>query len=363
MPELTRPGVVISLAGVLLPGCAAARGDCPLYQSTLSTGTVQATQLTEISGLAVSRQHPGVLWLHNDSGDLPRIYAINQGGATLGTYTLAGATHIDWEDMAIGPGPQPGVTYLYVGDIGDNPNTRPEICVYRVPEPVASATQQPVVATLTDVETITLKYPDGPRDAETLMVDTNGDLYIVSKRVTAKGRVYRAAFPQPTTGVSMLEFVAELPWGSVSGEGGATGGDIAPDGSAVAIRRYAFNSPKATLWLRPAGTPLAAVFAQPGCSIPIALDLQGETLAFDGFGLGYFTISEGRAPAVYRYPQRKSPADINGDGQVGQGDLGVLLAAFGKCAGQPGFYAPADLDSDGCVGQPDLGTLLAALGP
>lgn len=347
----------------VFPGCAPARGDCPLYQPTLATGTVQSTQLTEISGLAVSRQHPGVLWVHNDSGDLPRIYAVNTSGATLGTYMLEGATHVDWEDMALGPGPLPGVSYLYIGDIGDNPNTRPEIRVYRVPEPIASATQQPVVTTLTNIDTITLKYPDGPRDAETLMVDTNGDLYIVSKRVTAKGRVYRAAFPQPTTGVSTLEFVAELPWGSVSGEGGATGGDIAPDGSAVAIRRYAFNSPKATLWLRPPGTPLASVFAQPGCSIPIALDLQGETLAFDGYGRSYYTISEGTSPAVYRYPQQKQLQDINGDGAVNQADLGVLLAAYSKCAGQPGYYAPADLDSDGCVEQADLGTLLAGFEP
>ena len=52
--------------------------------------------------------------------------------------------------------------------------------------------------TLSDVETFTLQYPDGPRDAETLMVDPlSGDIYIVSKRDTVL-HIYRAAYPQST---------------------------------------------------------------------------------------------------------------------------------------------------------------------
>ena len=33
-------------------------------------------ELTESSGLAVSRTQPGVLWSHNDSGDGPNLYAM-----------------------------------------------------------------------------------------------------------------------------------------------------------------------------------------------------------------------------------------------------------------------------------------------
>jgi len=51
------------------------------------------------------------------------------------------------------------------------------------------------------------------------------------------------------------------------------------------------------------------------------------------------------------------PADLDGLGSVGSGDLGILLAAWGQSGG------PADLDGSGTVGSGDLGVLLAAWGP
>jgi hypothetical protein len=52
------------------------------------------------------------------------------------------------------------------------------------------------------------------------------------------------------------------------------------------------------------------------------------------------------------------PADIDGDGTVGIGDLLGLLAAWGPCPG-----CPADIDGDDIVGISDLLALLAAWGP
>ncbi len=49
------------------------------------------------------------------------------------------------------------------------------------------------------------------------------------------------------------------------------------------------------------------------------------------------------------------PGDLDGDGSVGGGDLGLLLAGWGGSC-------PADLDGDGTVGGGDLGLLLAAFG-
>lgn len=57
------------------------------------------------------------------------------------------------------------------------------------------------------------------------------------------------------------------------------------------------------------------------------------------------------------------PGDIDGDGTVGQADLGVLLGSFNTCAGDPAFAPAADLNQDGCIGQPDLGVLLSNWGP
>ncbi|MBW7904369.1 MAG: M14 family metallocarboxypeptidase [Phycisphaerae bacterium] len=54
------------------------------------------------------------------------------------------------------------------------------------------------------------------------------------------------------------------------------------------------------------------------------------------------------------------PGDLDGDGVVGQGDLGVLLANFG-CNNGIG-NCPGDIDGDGDTDQGDLGVLLAAFG-
>jgi hypothetical protein len=53
------------------------------------------------------------------------------------------------------------------------------------------------------------------------------------------------------------------------------------------------------------------------------------------------------------------PADLNDDEVVDGNDLGLLLAAWGTCAGT----CPADLNVDGAVDGNDLGILLAAWGP
>lgn len=54
------------------------------------------------------------------------------------------------------------------------------------------------------------------------------------------------------------------------------------------------------------------------------------------------------------------PGDLNGDGLIGQADLGILLANYG-CDQGPG-QCPGDIDNDGQTGQADLGILLARYG-
>ena len=76
--------------------------------------------LGEVSGMVASRSNPGFFWVHNDSGDEPRIFLIDKELNIKMTCSLEGATNRDWEDIAIGPGSVDGKNYLYIGDIGDN---------------------------------------------------------------------------------------------------------------------------------------------------------------------------------------------------------------------------------------------------
>lgn len=362
MHTMRRP-LAVSIAAVLLTGCGA-RAECPTFDRGVSVGTAGASALTEASGLAASRRHVGVLWAHNDSGDSARVFALRTDGVHLGTYNLSGISAMDFEDMAVGRGPIAGVDYLYVGDIGDNGNSRPNIRVHRVAEPMVDPDGPLVTGTLTGVQTMTLVYPDGPRDAETLMVDVNRDLYIVTKRVTAVGRVYRAAYPQSTTSTITLEYVGELPWGSVSGTAGATGGDISADGSAVIVRRYSLFAPAATLWRRGVGMSIGDVFATVGCDVDMPLEVQGESVAFAPNGLGYYTLGEGASQPIWWFD---GPAlvrgDLDGDGDVDLADFGSFQLCFTGVGGMFGDgCGPADFDGDYDVDLADFGGFQLAFG-
>jgi hypothetical protein len=244
-------------------------------------GTVGPTELIETSGVAPSRRHPGILWVHNDSGDTPRVFAITGNGAARGVYPFVGATAFDWEAIAIGPGPVTGVDYLYVGDIGGSA-LRTGLQVYRAAEPTPSGAGFAVAG----VERLELLYPDGPRDAEAMMVDPQtGDLYIVSKVANGASRVYRAAGilgPGPTT----LTFVRQLALGNGVQ---VTAGDISPDGTAVVLRSYT----RVQVFARPPGEALAAAFAQAPCDAPSPVEIQGEAMAVDVDNGGFITLSEG----------------------------------------------------------------------
>lgn len=285
------PIVCLAFPGMLGP--AFGMGP-PQFEPGEQVGTVQHAQINEASGIAASRKNRDVLWVHNDSGDSARIFAMNTQGTHLGIYNIPGASAVDCEDIAIGPGPVegsgPAGDYLYLGDIGDNNAARTEgICVYRVPEPTVHADQEPVDVSLQDAVPITLLYPDGARDAETLMVDpANGDIYIVSKR-EAKSRVYRAAFPQ-TSGMTM-QFVTELPWAE------ATGGDISPLRTEIIIRGYG----NASLWRVPRGGSIESAFGTAPCSVPLVEEPQGEAVSFDASGLGYVTVSEGLHQPIHYF--------------------------------------------------------------
>ena len=79
-----------------------------------------------------------MLWAHEDSGAGPDVVALSFSGQTRQTFRLEGVSARDWEDMDVGPGPAPGVSYLYLGDIGDNGKSRPNITIQRVPEPAVA---------------------------------------------------------------------------------------------------------------------------------------------------------------------------------------------------------------------------------
>ena len=132
----------------------------------------QLPELPEASGVAASRRTSGTYWAHNDAGE-PVLVALNDRGAVTGRVRLTGVTLEDWEATAVGPCPSGAC--VYIADIGDNSAKRKSITIYRVPEPDAGTDHS------MPAEAFHATYPDGPHDAETLLVTPKGDLFVVTK--------------------------------------------------------------------------------------------------------------------------------------------------------------------------------------
>lgn len=266
-------------------------------------GTVQDPRLREISGVVASHRQSNVLWVHNDSGSRAEVYALSQEGALLATYRVQGAEARDWEDIALGPGPDPAKEYLYIGDIGDNRARYPAIQVYRTPEPnLKSQPATPILHT-EPCERIQLVYPDGPQDAETLVVDpVTGDLFIVSKRHLFS-HVYRASAPLKTGKAIPLVLVTLLPWGL------ATGGDISKDGKQVVFR----GPSHAMIWQRPEQGPLWGNLRHNGKQVRLQSEPQGEAICFGEGDRSLITLSEGMLPPIYVYPLQEPNTISSGE--------------------------------------------------
>ncbi len=275
-------------------GGAFASSPCPpSYGSQTSLG-VAGDPIHEASGLAASRRNPGVYWTHNDSGDQNRIYALNSAAQHVGTFTIDGFASRDWEDIAVGPGPSAGVNYIYVGNIGDNSAVYDLKYIARFPEPSVASTTPPTTSTVFGAEIITFQYPDGRRDAETLMVDPwTKDIYIVSKREN-QVNVYRAAYPQSTSSVITLEYVRTLP-----DVGWAVGGDISPAGDRIVIKKGS----TVYHWCRGATQTVGQALSVTPVEVPYVQEQQGEAICWRADGNGYLTLSEGSDEQLYWYPE------------------------------------------------------------
>ena len=275
---------------------------CPPWPFPVVVGNLDGTGLAEASGLAASRVHRGILWSHNDSGDSARVFAIRlpdrpDGEAVPGpdaatevtAFPLEGVRVTDCEDIAIGPFAGTDRDALFLADTGDNAGSRTVLSVYVFPEPSVIDG-----AAITDVRRIDVSYPDGPHDCESLFVDPwTGDLYFVVKEtVLETTQVFRlpapaADVPAVPAAAIVLDPVARFPFAA------ATAADMSPDGLLLAVRGYFGGG----LFRREPGQSVADMLATGSCDLPGFLEdpydeTQGEALAFDANGTGFYTVSE-----------------------------------------------------------------------
>jgi len=228
---------------------------------------VRDSRLTELSGLASDGQY----W-----------YAIADGGRRLQVIVLrkdctvqrvitAAVDPFDVEDLAIAEDGR-----LWLADIGDNDQQRQTVALHVLPQNGGPP------------ELYRLTYPDGPHDAEALLLDRDGQPYIITKQPFGGSGVYRPAGPLTASAPTSLELVTQVrfnrtdtPGGPVGSTGSTliTGGAVSADGGVVALRTYT----DAYLFPVPDGDLVAALGGEP-VRVPLPDEPQGEAIAFEPDG-------------------------------------------------------------------------------
>jgi hypothetical protein len=278
--------------------------------------TLRDPRITESSGLAASRRHPGVYWTHNDQDEGAYLYAVDsRTGETVARITMTGVgTPRDVEAVAVGPDDQ-----IYVGDIGDNDGVVwDHVWVYRLPEP-EELKDRTVRATQ-----YVVKYADGPRDAESLVVHPRtGRVYIIDKQEEG-GHLYEGPARLSPSGTNVFRPGAPVDlW--------ATDAALSPDGEQLAVRGY-FGG----IWYDWNGGRI-----ERRGRLDVPLQGQGESVSYsaDGSRLMYGSEGAGSSVEAEDVPgggsgpssRGEGPGDAGGDGPGGRVTVGALTVAV-ACA-------------------------------
>lgn len=266
------------------------------FDNVQDAGIIENTQIDEASGLVASIKNKDILWTHNDSGDYNRIFALDKTGKGRQEFILEGATNRDWE--AIGIAHLPEGSFLYLADIGDNNAEHTDCAIYRVPEPTVTTAAS---TTLKNVQKITFKYPDGPRDAECMLIDQSTlDIYILTKRETSQ-RLYKLAYPQSYSQTMTAEFVTTVTFSSAINQAFyITDGNISADNEEILVKNYL----QIFHWRRQSNETIGDALKRAGTVLPYSGEPQGEGISFANDGSGYYTISEQLPTHLYWYKRQ-----------------------------------------------------------
>lgn len=269
------------------------------YEGAKVIGTIDSPEISESSGIVSSRCNENVLWTHNDSGDDSFIFALNKSGKKLATYKVANAKNYDWEDIATSKDVN-GKCFLYIGEIGNNKQTRSEMTVYKVIEPkvsndITTSTKKSPLNT-EPAEAINFKYPDGNYDSESLLINSqNGDIYVLTKSFVGASEVFKIG----KNGVA--EKIADLSVPTVP-EGFLTAAEISPDGTRIVICDY-FNAYEIVL------PKNAKKFDEIWKEKPLLIELgerkQGEAICYSADGKSIIATSEKKNSPIIEVKRNK----------------------------------------------------------
>ena len=299
VPEAGRPrsgvrGRLLAAGGALGAGLVLG-STVPALAEDAAVGPAVQCQITdprlaELSGLVAVGDR---LLAMNDGGDQLAVHLLDAACQVIDVHTAA-VDPYDPEDMAVGAD---GTVWL--ADTGDNNAVRSTVAL---------------LALRTDGTTgvYRLAYPDGPHDAEALLLAPDGTPYVVTKEVLGASGVYSPAAALADGGTVALAKVAAVNLtftgtaGGPVGQAGqllVTGGAVAADGKHLALRSYT----DAYVWPL-AGSDVVGALAGEPVRIPLPESPQGEAISFAADGLSLLVASETLPSDLTRVPLMAAPA-------------------------------------------------------
>lgn len=274
---LALAGAALTLVPTLLAGPAAAQsaGSGVLLPNARFEPVCTPTDpaLAELSGLAVAG---GKTYGIGDSGTDEAVVVLDGDCAVTDTVPVP-VDPYDIEDMGVGPDGR-----LWLADTGDNLRARSTVALIDL-DPASGEGQLH-----------RLTYPDGPHDAEALLVQRDGVPLIVTKEVLVANGIYRPAGAAAVDGLASpgptaLERVGELRLGPTTTPGGpvpvsgstlVTGGAVNADGTVAALRTYT----DVYLFSAPDGDLVRALTTTAPVRVALPNQPQGEAVAFTADG-------------------------------------------------------------------------------
>ncbi len=280
-------------------------------------------RLSEISGIATSAVHEGVVWAHNDSGGGPKLYALDSGTCEIrATINVRGTEARDPEAIAIGTGTT-GAPVIWWGDIGDNTGARRYIEIHEIPEP-----RQLMDATVTPT-TYRVRL-DEPQDAEALLAD--GDrLWMIGKGLLG-GTIWRLPTPLRSGEINRAR--------AIGTEDALVTDAATRPGGGYAVRDYS----EVRIY---AGLPPGELIER----MPLPEQVQGEAMTWTTDGTGLIVASEGddrlllvpvESPVEVVTPMPSGPPDatIRSEAMEAVPTPGAATSAPAEASMKPGSPSP-----------------------
>ncbi|HRP02121.1 MAG TPA: hypothetical protein PLE30_05670 [Candidatus Kapabacteria bacterium] len=252
----------------------------------IALAKINNSNLKEISGMAESRIYNDILWVHNDSDDKPRIFALNLKGEILAEVYLKNALNYDWEEIKIVVDQQDNKPLIYIADTGDNLLNRNDCKFYVLQEPIIDTNKRNVKTEVDSYRVINFQYQDKPHNCEAFFVDNNV-IHLLTKS-DSLSKYYTISNPSFSNNnianyqldTKLGQYRTRFPMSSI------VGADLSKDKQHLLIKSYD------SIYYYKNIDDWKATFVTEPLFVNYVPEIQGETVAWKSDNSGYWTLSE-----------------------------------------------------------------------